>query len=215
MSLLATVKEVSQMAEKDGATAMEHILALTHRYPTDTQLRFQHASITTGLPQLYCWPEQAKEAAGDFAEQGFEYVRQHGEKKLWPTVTYMLAGLLLNRSKLDQAESLLGSLPVMPMALQALYAALYQKRGQSKKAWEQARMQLLSGGQTVLQALALLAASDAPDTSRALNAYSTVAEALGYPPLSAEHPIGGSRHGVRQFGRSPGKSPGGGPGAEG
>lgn len=180
--LLAAVKEVHQLAERDGAAAMDRILALTRRYPTDTQLRFQLAGIAMGLPQLYCWPEETTQAAWDFAEQGFAYVRQHGEKKLWPTVTYMLAGLLLNRDKLDQAEPLLDSLPVMPLASQMLYAHLYQKRGQPEKAWEQARMQLLSGGQTVLQALAVLAASDAPDAPRALDAYGAVAQALGYPP---------------------------------
>lgn len=180
--LLAVVKEVQQLAERDGPAAMDRILALVHRYPTDTQLRFQLASMAMGFPQLYCWPEETIQAAWDFAEQGFAYVRQNGEKKLWPTVTYMLAGLLLNRNKLDQAESLLDSLPVMPLASQMLYALLYQKRGQPEKAWEQARMQVLSGGQTVLQALSVLAASDAPDAPRALDAYGAVAQSLGYPP---------------------------------
>lgn len=176
------VKDVQQLAERDGAAAMDRILALTRRYPTDTQLRFQLASIAMGFPPLYCWPEEVTEAAWDFAEQGFAYVRQNGEKKLWPAATYMLAGLLLNRDKLDQAESLLDSLPVMPLASQTLYALLYQKRGQPEKAWEQARMQILSGGQTVLQALSVLAVSDAPDAPRALDAYGAVAQALGYPP---------------------------------
>lgn len=180
--LLGVVKEVQQLAEQDGAAAMGRILALTRRYPTDTQLRFQLASMAMGFPHFYCWPEETTQAAWDFAEQGFEYVRQNGEKKLWPTVTYMLAGLLLNRDKLDRAESLLDSLPIMPMASQMLYALLYQKRGQPEKAWEQARMQMLSGGQTVLQSLAVLAASDAPDAPRALEAYGAVAQALGYPP---------------------------------
>lgn len=180
--LLAAVKEIQQLGERDGHAAMDRVLALTRRYPTDTQLRFQLAGIAMGFPQLYCWQAELKEAAWDFAEQGFEYVRQYGEKKLWPTVTYMLAGLLLNRDKLEQAESLLDSLPVMPLGSQMLYASLYQKRGQPEKAWEQARMQLLSGGQTVLQALAVLAASGAPDASRALDAYGAVAQALGYPP---------------------------------
>ncbi len=180
--LPGVVKEVQQLAEQDGAAAMGRILALTRRYPTDTQLRFQLASMAMGFPNLYCWPEETTQAAWDFAEQGFAYVRQSGEKKLWPTVTYMLAGLLLNRDKLDQAESLLDSLPVMPMASQLLYALLYQKRGQPEKAWEQARMQILSGGQTALQSLAVLAASDAPDAPRALEAYGMVAQALGYPP---------------------------------
>lgn len=180
--LPAVVKDVQQLAERDGAAAMDRILALTRRYPTDPQLRFQLASIAMGFPPLYCWPEEVTEAAWDFAEQGFAYVRQNGEKKLWPTATYMLAGLLLNRDKLDQAESLLDSLPVMPLASQTLYALLYQKRGQPEKAWAQARMQILSGGQTVLQALSVLTASDAPDASRALDAYGAVAQALGYPP---------------------------------
>lgn len=180
--LLGVVKEVQQLAEQDGAAAMDRILALTRRYPTDTQLRFQLACMAMGFPCVYCWPEKTTQAAWDFAEQGFEYVRQNGEKKLWPTVTYTLAGLLLNRDKLDRAESLLDSLPVMPMASQTLYALLYQKRGQPEKAWEQARIQMLSGGQTVLQSLAVLAASDAPDAPRALEAYGAVAQALGYPP---------------------------------
>lgn len=180
--LLAAAKEVHQLAERDGSAAMDRILSLTRRYPNDPQLRFQLASAAMGFPQLYCWPEEITEAAWDFAEHGFAYVRQYGEKKLWPTVTYMLAGLLLNRGKLDQAESLLDSLPVMPLSSQTLYALLYQKRGQPERAWEQARMQILSGGQTVLQALAVLAASDAPDAPRALNAYGAAAQALGYPP---------------------------------
>lgn len=180
--LLAAIREVQAPAERDGSAAMDRILTLTRRYPTDIQLRFQLASMAMGFPQLYCWPPEAKEAAWDFAEQGFEYVRQHGEKKLWPTATYLLAGLLLNRDKLDEAEELISSLPVLPLAVQTLYAVLYQKRNQSEKAWAQARMQLLSGGQTVLQALSLLAASDAPDAPRALEAYGAVAEALGYPP---------------------------------
>lgn len=180
--LLDAVKEVQTLAEQDGPAAMERILTLTRRYPTDTHLRFQLSCLAMGLPQLYCWPEEAKEAAWDFAEQSFAYVRQHGEKNLWPTVTYMLAGLLLNRDKLDQAEELLDSLPVMPMSPQMLYAVLHQRRDQPEKAWDQARMQVVSGGQTVLQALALLAASDAPDASKALAAYGTVAQALGYPP---------------------------------
>ena len=65
----------------------------------------------------------------------------------------MLAGLLLNRDKLAQAEALADSLPVMPLAPQTLYAALYQKQNQPEKAWEQARMQLMNGSQAVLQAL--------------------------------------------------------------
>lgn len=65
--------------------------------------------------------------------------------------------------KLDQVEALMDSLPLMPLAPQTLYAALYQKWSQPEKAWEQARMQLMTGGQTVLQALAVLAASDAPE----------------------------------------------------
>ena len=180
--LLAAVKEVHQLAERNGPAAMDRILSLTRRYPNDAQLRFQLASVAMGAPQLYCWPETAAEDAWDFAEQGFEYVRQYGEKKLWPTATYLLAGLLLSRDKPDRAEALLDSLPVMPPATQTLYALLYQKRGQPERAWEQARMQLLSGGQTVLQALSVLAASDAPDAPRALDAYGAVAQALGYPP---------------------------------
>ena len=180
--VLATVRDVGTLAEQSSSAAMARILALTRRYPTDTQLRFQLASLAMSFPQLYDWPEETKETAWDYAEQGFEYVRQHGEKKLWPTATYLLAGLLLNRDKLDQAEALMDSLPVLPLAVQTLYAALYQKRGQPEKAWAQARMQLLSGGQTVLQALSLLAASDAPDAPRALETYGAVAEALGYPP---------------------------------
>ena len=43
-------------------------------------------------------------------------------------------------------------------------------------------MQLMNGSQAVLQALSLLATSDAPDASRALAAYGAVAKALGYPP---------------------------------
>lgn len=181
-ALPAAVKEVCQLAERDGPAAMDRILALTRRYPTDTQLRFQLASAAMGFPQLYGWSAETAEAARDFAEQGFEYVRQYGEKKLWPTATYLLAGLLLNRDRPDRAEALLDSLPVMPPASQTLYALLYQKRGQPEKAWEQARIQLLSGGQTVLQALSVLAASDAPDAPRALDAYGAVARALGYPP---------------------------------
>ena len=157
VELLAAVKEVGKLAEQDGPAAM-------------------------GFPQLYGWPDETKEAAWDFAEQGLEYVRQHGEKKLWPTATFMLAGLLLNRDKLAQAEALADSLPVMPLSPQTLYAALYQKQKQPEKAWEQARMQLMNGSQAVLQALSLLAASDAPDASRALAAYGAVAKALGYPP---------------------------------
>ena len=180
--LLAAVKEVGKLAERDGPAAMKHIRTLTRRYSTDTQLRFQLANLAMGFPQLYGWPDETKEGAWNYAEQSFEYVRQHGEKKLWPTATYLLASLLLSRDKLDRTEELLSSLPVMPLAVQTLYAALYQKRGQPEKAWEQARMQLLSGGQAVLQALALLAASDVPDASRALDAYGAVAEVLGYPP---------------------------------
>ena len=182
VELLAAVKEVGKLAEQDGPAAMERIRTLTRRYPTDTQLRFQLSGIAMGFPQLYVWPDETKEAAWDFAEQGLAYVRQHGEKKLWPTATFMLAGLLLNRDKLDQAEALADSLPVMPLAPQTLYAALYQKQNQPEKAWEQARMQLMNGSQTVLQALSLLATSDAPDASRALAAYGAVAKALGYPP---------------------------------
>lgn len=176
------LKEISRLAESDGPTAMARILALTRRYPTDPQLRFQLSSIAMGLPQLYGWPGETREAAKDFAEEGFEYVRKNGEKQLWPTATYLLAALLMERDKLDRARELLDSLPVLPMAPQTLYAALYQKQGQPERAWEQARMQLISGGQTVLQSLAVLAASDAPDAGRALDAYGAVAEALGYPP---------------------------------
>lgn len=79
--LLAAVKEVGKLAEYDGPAAMEHIRALVRRYPTDTQLRFRLASIAMGFPQLYGWPDEAGEAAGDFAEQAFEYVCQHGKKK--------------------------------------------------------------------------------------------------------------------------------------
>jgi len=180
--LPAVVKEIQTLAERDGSAAMEKILELTRRYPSDTQLRFQLSSLAMGFPPLYCWPPEVKEAAWDYAEQGFASVRQNGDRKLWPTVTFMLAGLLLNRDKLDQAETLLDSLPVMPLSSQMLYAALYQRRGQPEKAWAQARMQLLAGGQSVLQALSLLAASDAPDAPRALEAYGTVAQAMGYPP---------------------------------
>ncbi len=181
-ALLNVLKEVGELAKTDGPAAVERIRMLTRRYPTDTQLRFQLSSMAMGFPRLYGWPGETKEAAWDFAEEGFEYVRRHGEKKLWPIVTYLLAGLLVNRDRLDRAQELLDSLPVLPLAPQTLYAALYQKRGQPEKAWEQARMQLMTGGQTVLQALAVLAASDAPDAGRALDAYGAVAEALGYPP---------------------------------
>ena len=181
-ALVAAVKEAAKLAESDGPAAMDRILTLTRRYPTDTQLRFQLSGMAMGLPQVYGWPEKTREAAVDFAEEGFEYVLQNGEKQLWPTATYLLAALLMERDKLDRAEELLDSLPVLPMAPQTLYAALYKKRGRPEKAWEQARMQLLSGGQTVLQSLAVLAASDAPDADRALDAYGAVAEALGYPP---------------------------------
>lgn len=180
--LLAAVKEVCQLGEEDGAAAMERIRALTRRYPTDAALRFQLASLAMGMPPLHGWPEAEKAAAWDFAEEGLAYVRQHGEEGLRPTATFLLAGLLLNREKLDAAEKLLESLPVLPLAPQTLYAALYQKRGQPEKAWHLARIQLMTGGQTVLQALAMLAASDAPDAGRALEAYGAVAEALGYPP---------------------------------
>lgn len=180
--LLAAIREVQALAEQNGSAAMERILTLTRRYPTDSQLRFQLAGMSMGFPQLYGWSGETKESAWDFAEHGFEYVRQHGEKKLWPTATYLLAGLLLNRDKLDETEALLDSLPVMPLSVQTLYAALYQKRGQPEKAWEQARSQLMAGGQTVLSALAILAASDTSDAPRALEAYGAVAEALGYPP---------------------------------
>lgn len=184
--LLAAVKELRELAERDGAATLERIRALTRRYPTDAQLRFQLSSVAMGFPGLFCWPKALKEEAWDYAEQGFAYVRQHGEKQTWLTVTYMLAGLLLNRDKLEEAEALLDSLPVMPLAPQMLYAALYQKRGQMEKAREQARAQLLSGGQTVLNALALLASLDGPEAARALNAYGTVAQALGYPPCLVE-----------------------------
>ena len=35
----------------------------------------------------------------------------------------------MERDNLDRAEELLDSLPVLPMAPQTLYAALYKKRG--------------------------------------------------------------------------------------
>ena len=128
-ALLNVLKEVGELAKTDGPAAVERIRMLTRRYPTDTQLRFQLSSMAMGFPQLYGWPGETKEAALDFAEEGFEYVRRHGEKKLWPIVTYLLAGLLVNRDRLDRAQELLDSLPVLPLAPQTLYAALYQKRG--------------------------------------------------------------------------------------
>ena len=184
--LLDAVKEVQTLAEQDGPAAMERILTLTRRYPTDTHLRFQLSCLAMGLPQLYCWPEEAKEAAWDFAEQSFAYVRQHGEKNLWPTVTYMLAGLLLNRDKLDQAEELLDSLPVMPMSPQMLYAVLHQRRDQPEKAW---------AGACPVGCFRL------PRRSQGSGCLRRCGPGSGVSSLPVEHPAGSPRHRVRQRGR--------------
>ena len=102
-AFMAAVKEAAKLAETDGPAAMDRILTLTRRYPTDTQLRFQLSSMAMGLPQLYGWPGETREAAKEFAEEGFEYVRQNGEKQLWPTATYLLAALLMERGEGEEA----------------------------------------------------------------------------------------------------------------
>ena len=131
-ALMAAVKEAAKLAESDGPAAMDRILTLTRWYPTDTQLRFQLSGMAMGLPQLYGWPEKTREAAMDFAEEGFEYVRQNGEKQLWPTATYLLAALLMERDKLDRAEAL----GYPPCLMNIQLAARAMERGEGEEALE-------------------------------------------------------------------------------
>lgn len=183
--LLALLKELRQLAEADGAAALERMREAVRRYPNDVQLRFQLASLAMAFPQLLGWPGAKQAEARTFAEEGLEFARQRGDQKLHFTATHLLAGLLLNSGELDRAEELLDTLPMLPMSPHSLYTLLYQKRGDKGKARATARAQLACGAVSVLNSLMTLASPDYAETEeksrRAFQAYRDVADALGYP----------------------------------
>lgn len=183
--LLALLKEVRQLAEQDGGAAMERMREAVRRYPKDAQLQFQLASCAMTFPQLFGWAEMQRAAAWTFAEEGLEFALQHGEQKLRFLAAYILAGLLLNGGKLERAEALLDTIPMIPVSPQALYTLLYQKQGDRDKARSSAQSQLASGATSVLNSLLMLASPDCGGTeaerARAFQAYQATANALGYP----------------------------------
>lgn len=188
--LAALLKELRQLAEQDGAAALERMRGAVRRYPNDAQLRFHLASLAMSLPSLSGWAEAETAAAMKFAEQGFLFTQQHGDEKLRPLAALLLAGLLLNSGKLDRAELLLDSLPLLPLSPQALYTTLYQKRGDREKARNSAQIQLAAGATSVLNSLLALSspacAETAEEARRACRAYRAVADALGYPGSQTE-----------------------------
>nr|WP_326186053.1 helix-turn-helix transcriptional regulator [uncultured Oscillibacter sp.] len=183
--LAALIKEVQRLAGQDASAALDRIREAVRRYPTDAGLRFQLASLAMSFPSLFGWGEAEAAEARDFAEQGFVFAQQHGDQKLRPTATYLLAGLALNHGELDRAEALLDSLPMLPLSPQSLYTALYQKRGDKEKARASAQNQLATGATSVLNGLLALATPGLAETEeearRFCQAYRTTAEALGYP----------------------------------
>lgn len=183
--LLALLKGLRQLAEADGAAALERMRDAVRRYPNDVQLRFQLASLAMSFPQLFGWGEAEAAEAQDFAERGLAFAQQHGDQKLRPTATYLLAGLALNSGDPDRAEALLDSLPVLPLSPQSLYTALCQKRGDREKAKVSAQTQLATGATSVLNGLLALASPELAETEeearRFCQAYRTTADALGYP----------------------------------
>lgn len=183
--LLALIKEVQQLAAQDAAAALARMHEAVRRYPTDAQLWFQLASLAMSFPSLFGWGEAETAEAKDFTERGLAFAQQHGDQKLRPTATYLLAGLALNGGQLDRAEALLDSLPVLPLSPQALYTALYQKQGDRGKARNSAQAQLAAGATSVLNGLLALSSPALAETEdearRFCQAYRTTAEALGYP----------------------------------
>lgn len=183
--LLALMKDIQQLALQDGAAAMEQMRAAVCRYPNDAPLWFQLASCAISFPQLFGWAEAETAEAREFAEQGLAFARQHGDEKLRPLATYMLAGLLLNNGELDRTETLLDTLPSLPLSPQTLYTALYQKRGDKDKARGSALAQLAAGATSVLNSLLALDSPELTETEeearRVCQAYRTIADALGYP----------------------------------
>ncbi|MDO4315658.1 MAG: helix-turn-helix transcriptional regulator [Oscillospiraceae bacterium] len=183
--LLALLKELYQLARRDAAGTLERMRDAVRRYPTDAQLRFQLASFAMSTPHLCGWGQPEAAEALTFAREGLVFAQQQGDGRMRPLAAYILAGLLLNTGELDQAEALLDTLPSLPLSPQALYTALYQKRGDGEKARCSAQAQLAAGATAVLNSLLALAspqlAKTEADAQRAFQVYRAVSEALGYP----------------------------------
>lgn len=188
--LAALLKELRQLAEQDGAAALERMRGAVRRYPHDAQLQLQLASFAMSLPSLFGWAEADTAEVMEFAEQGLAFAQQNGDEKLRPFAALLLAGLLMNSGKLDRAESLLDSLPLLPLSPQALYTTLYQKRGDREKARRSAQAQLAAGAASVLNSLLALSspacAESEADAQRAFQAYRAIADALGHPRSQTE-----------------------------
>lgn len=183
--LLALMKEIPQLARQDAGAALERMRTAVRRYPNDALLQFQLASLAMSLPAISGWGEPEAEEARNLAEQGLTFAQRHGDEKLRPTATYLLAGLTLNSGELDRAEALLDALPNLFLSPQGLYTALYQKRGDWEKARLSAQTQLAGGSTSVLNSLLALTSPSLARTEaeahRAFQAYRTIADALGYP----------------------------------
>ena len=188
--LQAFIFQNQQLAITDGKAALGKMEELVHQYPNDPELWFQLASMAMALPPLGGLTGEDAAAANAFAVRGLEYARAYGERRLWPTATYLLASIRLEAGELDEAEALLDSLPVMSHLSQILYVALYKKRGDVEKARLTARSQLMMAGQMVLSSLSILSSTEYADTpeeaERACEAYEGVVKALGYPHAIGE-----------------------------
>lgn len=186
--LRSFLQDLGQQA--DGDAALAQLRALARRYPGDWDLLFQLASMALGLPVFHNWPEESRDAARTFAQESLEQVRLHGSAKLWPNAAYTLAALYLEAGELDRAEALLDSLPAMTPSPQPLYASLCRRRGETEKARTAIQAQLVLSTQTLLSLLGMLCdpayAIDDAQARRALEAYGTISEALGFSPVTAK-----------------------------
>lgn len=184
------LEQLTQQAAGDPEAALARMRELVRRYPNDAALRFQLASAAMGLPPLHGWSAELEAEARRFAEEGLEFIRHNGERKLWYGTTYMLAGLLLGDGELARAEALLDSLPKMDVLPRTLYAAIYQKRGEREKARKTLRVQLMLGEQAVLNSLSPMASMSYAETEEeareACRVYRDAARLLGYPAYLGE-----------------------------
>lgn len=183
--LAALLKEIRQLAEQDGAAALERMQEAVRRYSRDAVLRYQLACFAVSFPAMFGWSAEDVAASRRLAADWLEFARENGEQDLRFSAAYMLAGLLLNSNELDRAEALLDTPPTLPMSPQGLYIILHQKRGDLEKARSAAQGQLAAGATAVLNSLLTLSSPDCggteEDAARAFRAYQAVADALGYP----------------------------------
>ncbi len=185
--------ELRDLAKTGGDATLDRMEALLRRYPNDCHLRFQLSTLATGLPAMFGWTEAAAARGAALAKESLDFVHRRGDPRLAPSAAYLLASLHLKAGALDQAEALLNTLPeaaaVSYPLYATLYATLYRRRGDRKKARETLQLQLLQSEQALLTCLAAMSSLDYADTEaearQAWEAHCAVSQALGHPPTEA------------------------------